>query len=237
VLPRSALMDIALVIDHPDSFRLDPHGAERVKGVLQPFLGSLHAILEFPEHRAGSRVSGLRNLEPFLANTGPIGSIVAARLGPCSRAVRAILFDKSANINWSLGWHQDRTICVRERIDVDGFGPWTMKGSMQHVCPPFELLSRMLTLRVHLDDVGAANAPLLIAPGSHRFGRVPEPEIDRVVSACGTAACTADAGDVWVYATPILHASEAARTPARRRVLQIDFSGDNLPGGLEWLGV
>jgi len=67
--------------------------------------------------------------------------------------VRAILFDKNAKTNWSLAWHQDRTICVKQRIEVDGYGPWTTKGRMQHVAPPFDLLARMLTLRVHLDDV------------------------------------------------------------------------------------
>ena len=45
------------------------------------------------------------------------------------------------------------------------------------------------------------------------------------------------AGDVWLYATPILHASDAATTPLRRRVLQIDYAGHELPGGLEWLRV
>jgi hypothetical protein len=40
-----------------------------------------------------------------------------------------------------------------------------------------------------------------------------------------------------VYATPILHASEAVSVTCRRRVLQIDYSADELTGGLEWLGV
>ena len=45
------------------------------------------------------------------------------------------------------------------------------------------------------------------------------------------------AGDVWLYSTPIVQASEVASCPARRRVLQIDFAARELPGGLEWLGV
>jgi ectoine hydroxylase-related dioxygenase (phytanoyl-CoA dioxygenase family) len=93
------------------------------------------------------------------------------------------------------------------------------------------------TLRVHLDDVPATNAPLLIAPGSHKHGRVPVELIDGVVRECGTFTCLADAGDVWVYATPILHASDAAAVPARRRVLQLDYAASELPGELEWLGV
>jgi ectoine hydroxylase-related dioxygenase (phytanoyl-CoA dioxygenase family) len=106
-----------------------------------------------------------------------------------------------------------------------------------HVEPPFALLERMLTLRIHLDTVPADNAPLLIAPGSHLFGRIPERDIAARVAACGTFACTADRGDVWVYATPILHASARAARPGHRRVLQVDYAADDLPGGLTWLGV
>jgi hypothetical protein len=64
-----------------------------------------------------------------------------------------ILFDKNADQNWSLGWHQDRTIAVRQRIDIDGFGPWSVKSGMVHVGPPFDLLASMVTVRVHLDAV------------------------------------------------------------------------------------
>lgn len=81
----------------------------------------------------------------------------------------------------------------------------------------------MVTLRVHLDDVPAGNAPLLIVPGSHRLGRIAEGEIDALVSRLGSRACLAEAGDIWAYATPIVHASKAAASPARRRVLQVDF--------------
>ncbi|PZU47774.1 MAG: phytanoyl-CoA dioxygenase [Sphingomonas sp.] len=158
-------------------------------------------------------------------------------LGSDCRPVRAILFDKSEQANWALGWHQDRTICVRERRGVPGFGPWTIKSGLLHVAPPFDLLAGMLTLRVHLDDVPADNAPLLIAPGSHRFGRVSVEDIESVVQACGIQTCAAKAGDIWLYSTPILHASEASARPRRRRVLQLDYAAGSLPNGLEWAGI
>ena len=183
------------------------------------------------------RIANSGALRLLLSLEGPIGILAASRLGGGCRPVRAILFDKSARRNWSLGWHQDRTICVRERREAPGFGPWTVKRGFHHVEPPFAFLERMVTLRVHLDDVGIDNAPLLIAPGSHRLGRIAETAIDAAIRHCGTFACTARAGDVWLYSTPILHASERARLPARRRVLQIDFSTDDLPAGLEWTGI
>lgn len=53
-------------------------------------------------------------------------------------------------------------------------------------------------------------------------------EVDEVVSRCGIVSCLAEAGDVWLYATPILHAPEAASKPMNRPVLQVDFAAEEL---------
>jgi len=221
-----------------DHLTLAKDGARHVRAAALPLLPDIcEALRELPSDHAGVRIHGIEALRPILASEGGIGAVAAEFLGQRCRAVRAILFDKTAETNWSLGWHQDRTICVKQQIDVEGYGPWTIKGGMHHVAPPFDLLARMVTLRVHLDDVPAENSPLLIALGSHIAGRVPIEEYDDVVARCGVYACLAEAGDVWVYATTILHASEAASVTGHRRVLQIDYSADGLTGGLEWLGV
>jgi hypothetical protein len=221
-----------------ESLHLADDGAHLFRAAVRPHLTDLLTVLaDLPADLAGVRIGNLPDLRPWLAPTGPIGALASQCLGHPGRAVRAVLFDKTAATNWSLAWHQDRTICVRQRIEVADFGPWSVKAGLQHVAPPFDLLARMITLRVHLDDVPTTNAPLLIALGSHAQGRVPVAEIDALVERCDIMACLANAGDVWAYATPILHASQAASDPARRRVLQVDFSADSLPGGLEWLGV
>ncbi|RYZ18027.1 MAG: phytanoyl-CoA dioxygenase [Myxococcaceae bacterium] len=197
----------------------------------------LEAILAVvPASAAGVRLRHLSGLASMLAASGPVGRLVTSSLG-AARPVRAILFNKSPDNNWALGWHQDRIIAVQKRYDVPGFSHWTTKAGMLHVAPPIELLARMITVRVHLDPVGPDNAPLLVAPGSHRLGLVAEGDLATIVARCGTVACLADRGDAWLYSTPILHASQAATRPTQRRVLQVDYSADELPGGLEWLGV
>jgi hypothetical protein len=219
------------------SLTLREHGAQWLPGAVVRDLDSLRmAVASLPKDQAGIRLRGVTALEPFIEPNGSIGIIAAAFLGSESRAVRAILFDKTEATNWSLAWHQDRTICVKRRIDVEGFEPWTIKDGLQHVAPPFDILSRMVTMRVHLDDVPETNAPLLIAPGSHTEGLVRIDAVPAVVQRCGVQTCIAAAGDVWIYATPILHASAAATAPAHRKVLQIDFAAEDLPGGLEWAG-
>jgi hypothetical protein len=195
------------------------------------------AVADLPPDQAGIRLHGIPALQSFLASPGPVWNVAASVLGDAARPVRAILFDKTARTNWALPWHQDRTIAVTHRVDVDGFGPWTVKSGLIHVAPPFDLLAGMVTLRVHLDAVSETNAPLLIAPGSHRLGQIAGSELESVVQQCGRAVCLADAGDIWLYSTPIVHSSDAARDPARRRVLQVDFSAGDLPGGLSWLGI
>jgi hypothetical protein len=217
---------------------LDRDGARLLPGAASGVLPAIEAALaEVPAERAGVRLHGLAGLRALLGTTGTIGAIAAEVLGPDTQPVRALLLDKSAATNWALGWHQDRTIVVRDRRQVDGFGPWTVKQGLQHVAPPFALLETMVTLRVHLDPVPVDNAPLLVALGSHRRGRIAESAVEAVVRQSRVHVCLAERGDVWVYATPILHASDAAVRPARRQVLQVDYAARSLPGGLEWLGV
>lgn len=122
------------------SLNFRDHGAERYRGAVAQDLDDLRAALDrLHQERAGVRIRGIEQLRPFFAASGSIGSIATGVLGAACRPVRAILFDKTPETNWSLAWHQDRTICVRQRVNVDGFGPWTVKGGMPHVAPPFDL--------------------------------------------------------------------------------------------------
>lgn len=216
---------------------LSDHGAEAVPGAASSCLAALaHLAADIPAG-PGRRLTHSPWLSGLLVPGGPLHAVVAARLGPAARPVRAVMFDKTPAANWSLGWHQDRTVAVRERRAVSGYGPWTVKQGIRHVEPPFAVIEAMLTIRVHLDAVPADNAPLLVAPGSHRLGRIPEADIAAIVDRCGTTACLAGPGDVWIYATPILHASGASRAHPHRRVLQVDYAARDLEGGLEWLGL
>ena len=171
----------------------------------------------------------------LLDASGRVGTIVTELVGQPAFPVRAILFDKNQATNWSLGWYQDRTICVAERIEVEGFGPWTVKQGQLHVQPPQQLLDRMVTLRIHFDDVPADNGPLLVIRGSHRLGRLTEGKIAELAVLSEIAAHLAQRGDIWAYRTPIIHASAAAANQhGARRVLQVDYSSETLPDGLRW---
>ncbi|WP_029915642.1 phytanoyl-CoA dioxygenase family protein [Caulobacter sp. UNC358MFTsu5.1] len=187
--------------------------------------------------RPGARLRGDAILADLLAPAGTIGALAARLTSPAARPVRAVMFDKTPDANWAVAWHQDRVLPVAQRVEVEGFGPWSTKDDLLHVAPPFEILARMVTLRVHLDPVDAANAPLRAALGSHRLGRVAAGDAAARAAEHPVIDCLAETGDVWAYATPILHASDRAEPPRRRRVLQVDYADFDLPGGLAWAGL
>jgi hypothetical protein len=105
--------------------------------------GSLYGVRD--ALRALPEVRNLARSESLLELVRPV-------LGDGARAVRALLFDKTPEANWGVPWHQDLTIAVKSRVETPGFGPWTVKAGIHHVRPPVEVLERMVTLRIHLDD-------------------------------------------------------------------------------------
>ena len=102
-----------------------------------------------------------------------LADLASSLAGKPARLVRILAFDKTPELNWGVPWHQDRTIAVKARRDMPGYGPWSMKGGVPHVEPPAALLEAMFTLRFHVDDCGPANGPLKTIPGSHKLGRLP----------------------------------------------------------------
>jgi ectoine hydroxylase-related dioxygenase (phytanoyl-CoA dioxygenase family) len=191
--------------------------------------------------KRGDTVYGMRDLLRSvteiraLAGSFAIRSLVEPVLGPAAFAVRGLLFDKTAEANWIVPWHRDLTIAVRERRNVPGFGPWNTKAGIQHVRPPVQVLERMLTLRVHLDEASENNGPLAVLPGSHRCAEGDVAPSDSELSSGVVARlCPVPCGGVLLMRPLILHASSSSREPARRRVVHLEFAADPLPGGLEW---
>lgn len=214
------------------------HGAQHFPRAAISILPPLNDVLASYDRKSpGSRIAESPELAAILSESS-VPNQIACRLAELPvRPVRAVFFDKNPANNWVLGWHQDRTIAVANRIETHGFGPWTKKQGLLHVQPPFAVIERMVTLRIHLDLVDESNGPLLVALGSHRCGKISERAIQGVASACEQFACFAEVGDIWAYSTPIIHASGRSGSLARRGVLQVDFSAEPLPNGLVWRGI
>jgi ectoine hydroxylase-related dioxygenase (phytanoyl-CoA dioxygenase family) len=169
-----------------------------------------------------------------LANSAALRALVETVLGADAFVVRGLLFDKTPEANWTVPWHQDLTIAVRERRDAPGFGPWTMKAGIPHVRPPVSVLENMLTLRVHLDDCDESNGPLRVLCGSHAFGILGDDATRQRLMGGAAVECVAKRGDVLLMRPLVLHASAAAIQPRRRRVIHLEFAASPLPHGIEW---
>lgn len=169
-----------------------------------------------------------------LAHSPAIRNLIHPILGSDAFPVRGILFDKTPDTNWKVPWHQDLTIAVQERIDIPGFGPWTVKDEVHHVQPPTPILENMLAVRIHLDACGDDNGPLRVIPGSHARGRLTALQIQSAVTSSAGITCTVDRGDALLMRPLLLHASSAAISPGHRRVLHIEFASQQLPAPLRW---
>lgn len=158
----------------------------------------------------------------------------AATVLPGARAVRVVAFDKSAEENWTLGWHQDRAVALAEKADVTGFGNWSRKQGVWHAEPPIETLERMIFARVHLDATNQENGCLQLAIGSHARGKVSAADAQRAAEEHPIEFCVGEPGDVLFVKALTLHRSGPSRSASRRRTLRIDFCAEALPAPLEW---
>lgn len=184
---------------------------------------------------AGAR-NALASSPPLreLGDRAPIVAVAREVLGARVRPVKLTVFDKSPAANWKVPWHQDLTIAVRERREVAGFGPWTVKDGVPHVQPPAAVLERVVALRVHLDDAGTRNGALRVLPGSHRLGRLSAAAIGEARSRIAERVCPVDAGGAMLMSPLLVHASSASTAPCRRRVLHFEYAAADLPAGLDW---
>jgi hypothetical protein len=224
---------------------IDAKGFAIVEGVLSGETIDLLALtLENQETSGALRRQGkqfaVRNLLDLpemneLAHSRPVCDLVRCVLGDVFFPVRGILFDKIPAANWKVPWHQDVTIAVCERADVEGFGPWSMKAGIQHVQPPPSVLEKMISVRLHLDVCDESNGALRVIPESHRHGRIPEAEVGGFVESAAERVCAVDRGGAILMRPLLLHASSPSTSPAHRRVIHLDFASEPLPNPLRWL--
>lgn len=221
-----------------DGFALVPQLASEseVENLLDA-LSSAHD--ESGARRNNAGVYAMRNILQIAAvrdwaESEKVCAVLAPILGENYFPVRGILFDKTPGANWKVGWHQDLSIAVKQRVDIDGFGPWSEKAGVIHVQPPREILEEMLTIRLHLDECDESNGPLRVLPASHLRGKMTPSEINAFRAQTAPVACNSPRGGALLMRPLLLHASSPATSPRHRRVVHIEFAAHDLPNGLKW---
>jgi len=223
--------------DKPSSLNteLENNGYSIHRNVLSDnALNLIKSIIETISEEADS--SCIRHLRSYSSSFDELLSQPAIKtLIPDNyRPVRSILFDKTPDGNWPVLWHQDLTIALSQRVNVDGYGPWSIKDGVPHVRPPASLLENMITLRLHLDDTPSSNGALRVVPKSHLQGVIPLSDLNEY-SKENSITCECLAGDILLMKPLILHSSLKSKEPTRRRVVHIEFAKNgDLASSLSW---
>lgn len=164
--------------------------------------------------------------------TSSLMSTINELFGEGYHAVKSIYFDKPGDSNWFVSYHQDLTISVKEKADVPGFGPWTVKQQQYAVQPPLAVLENNFTIRIHLDDTDEHNGALRVIPGSHRKGIYRPETIDWSEEI--EVTCKVRRGGMMIMRPLLLHASSRTTNNHKRRVIHIEFSNQQLQAPLQW---
>ncbi|MFD2602994.1 phytanoyl-CoA dioxygenase family protein [Flavobacterium suzhouense] len=153
-------------------------------------------------------------------------------LGKNYFSVKSIYFDKPGDSNWFVAYHQDLTISVDNKTDIEGFGPWTVKQNQFAVQPPIDILENIFTIRIHLDDTNEENGALKVIPESHKK-KIYRPEtIDWNTET--EVSCSVSKGGIMLMKPLLLHSSGRTVNDLRRRVIHIEFSNIELPENIKW---
>lgn len=158
--------------------------------------------------------------------------IVQHFLGQNYFVVKSIYFDKPPLSNWHVLYHQDLTISVNPKKELDGFAPWTVKKDQFAVQPPLPILENINTIRIHLDDTDSNNGALNIIPTSHKLGIVTDRDI--ALKGKREISCSIRAGGIMLMKPLLFHNSNKTRNEKRRRIIHIEFSSIELPTELSW---
>src|SRR5579859_2180657 len=200
-------------------------------------IAALRATLERPElprSRAGMR-HAMRNAGvAAIARDSRLLEMARHVLGCQAIPFRATLFDKSPASNWLVVWHQDTALPLRERREVPGWGPWSIKDGVNYAHAPASALEQILALRLHLDDSVAENGPLRVLSGTHTRGVLSDDDLHQLSTRIKPIDCLALRGGILAMRPLVVHASSKSQSNPPRRVLHIEYAASlSIAEGLE----
>jgi hypothetical protein len=67
-----------------------------------------------------------------------LNAVIREMFGNCF-VTKSIYFDKPSASNWFVAYHQDLTVSVDKKVEIEGFGPWTVKQNQFAVQPPLPI--------------------------------------------------------------------------------------------------
>jgi ectoine hydroxylase-related dioxygenase (phytanoyl-CoA dioxygenase family) len=177
-----------------------------------------------PRSRAGMRHAMRNESVAALARDSRLAALAQEVLGNSAVPFRATLFDKSPTSNWLVVWHQDTALPLRERREVPGWGPWSVKDGVNYAHAPASALEQVLALRLHLDDSVAEIGPLRVLPGTHTLGVLSDDALHELSTRIAAVDCLVPQSGILAMRPLVVHASSKSQSNAPRRVLHIEYA-------------
>ncbi len=146
---------------------------------------------------------------------------------------KAIYFDKPSESNWFVAYHQDLSISVDKKTELDDYSNWTFKKGQYGVQPPIQILEDTITIRIHLDKTDKNNGALKVIPKSHSNGIIRTDSKDWNIE--NEFVCEVEKGGVMLMKPLTLHASNRTSNGKKRRVIHLEFNKNKLTEPLAWL--
>lgn len=189
----------------------------------------LQEINESEPRRSRAGVRHALGLAPVAELSQQPQMIELARgvLGPDAFPFRATVFDKSTAANWLVVWHQDTALPLCARLELPGWGPWSVKEGIHYAHAPTATLSKVLALRVHFDDSTAANGPLRVLAGTHTLGVLSDDSVHEVATRIAPVDCVVPKGGIVAMRPLLIHASSKSHSEMPRRVLHIEYAASD----------
>ena len=186
----------------------------------------LQKVDESAPRRSRAGIRHALSLSPVAAVARGPQMIELARqvLGSEAFPFRATLFDKSPASNWLVVWHQDTALPLRQRIELPGWGPWSIKDGITYAHAPAIALSQVLALRVSCDDSTLVNGPLRVLPGTHTLGVLSDDSLHKLSTRIAPVDCVVPKGGVVAMHPLVVHASSNSQTEMPRRVLHVEYA-------------
>lgn len=196
-------------------------------------------ILQFISDKELDKQFGVRY---FLMNNEELAPLIFTsklksliqKISPNAFVVKSIYFDKPPNANWIVNWHQDITINVTGESDNPEYTKWRKTKKRTAVRSPSDILEKMFTIRIHLDDCSEKNGALRIIPKSHLQGVIQMKNITTAIKAT-EKICKVKKGGILLMKPMVLHSSKRVENEMNRRIIHIEFSSNELAEGVNWL--
>jgi len=151
-------------------------------------------------------------------------TIACQILGHGAFPFRGTLFHKSPATNWLVVWHQDTALPLLHRVEVPGWGPWSVKDGIAYAHAPASALRRVVALRVHLDDSTEQNGPLRVLPRTQNLDVLTDDAVHQLASEASPVACVVKRGGIVAMRPLLIHASSKSRSGDHRRALHIEYA-------------